>query len=188
MKKRSNTALRRSSDSSARPASVDTLVSICEAADRPPACRSRVSLRSPSSPAPWTAAQSRISPMRTAASPPGALCNAASAAPAYSSPTTARNWPSFAMCSGSSPSSSQAPRTVSRTGIRSSNTSTPAPESRASSFSDVATPPRVGSRIQRIPGPAAFTSASTSGSTGRVSEQSSASRSRSPRASRIVMP
>ena len=43
--------------------------------------------------------------------------------------TTARNCPSLAMCSGSSPSSSQAPRTVSRTGTRSSNTSTPAPQS-----------------------------------------------------------
>ena len=60
------------------------------------------------------------------------------------------------------------------------------PQSRASSLSAVATPPRVGSRIQRMPGPAASTTASTIGSTERVSDERSASSSRSPRASRIV--
>ena len=51
---------------------------------------------------------------------------------------------------------------------------TPKSQSRASSFSEVATPPRVGSRIQRMPGRRDPARASTSGSTDRVSEQSSA--------------
>ena len=49
-------------------------------------------------------------------------------------------------------------------------------------------PPRVGSRIQRTPEPAAATRASTIGKTERVSELRSAARSNSPRASRMVIP
>ena len=73
-------------------------------------------------------------------------------------------------------------------GNRSSKSTMPRPQSRASSFSEVATPPRVGSRIQRIAGPGPAARASTSGRTERVSERRSASKSSSPRASRIVMP
>ena len=70
----------------------------------------------------------------------------------------------------------------------SSERTTPSPQSRASSFKEVATPPRVGSRIQRMPGPAARNMASTSGNTLRVSEYRSPSISSSPRASKMVMP
>ena len=89
---------------------------------------------------------------------------------------------------GSRPRSSQAPRTSSRTGISSSLSSTERPQSRASSLREVASPPRVGSRIQRMPGAAWAAMASIIGSTERVSEDRSASRSRSARARRMVMP
>ena len=92
------------------------------------------------------------------------------------------------MCSGSSPSTSHAPRTSRRSGTSSSRSTMPSPLSRASSLSAVATPPRVGSRIQRTPLAHAPISASTNGHTERVSERRSASRSSSPRASRIVIP
>ena len=62
----------------------------------------------------------RTSPMICALPPPGVWRKASRAASAWSGATTARNWPSLAMCKGSSPSSSQAPRTASRTGIDSS--------------------------------------------------------------------
>src|SRR5579863_2565745 len=63
---------------------------------------------------------SRTSPTIRASCPPGARLKASSPASACSGAITARNWPSFAMWSGSRPSSSQAPRTVSRTGMLSS--------------------------------------------------------------------
>ena len=49
---------------------------------------------------------------------PESAAERSSAISAYSGATTARNCPSLAMCSGSRPSSSQAPRTASRTGNR----------------------------------------------------------------------
>ncbi len=57
----------------------------------------------------------------------------------------------------------------------------------ASSLHTVPTPPRVGSRSQRVSG-AAASSASTRPLTGAVSERMSASRARSPRASITAMP
>ena len=92
------------------------------------------------------------------------------------------------MWSGSSPSSSHAPRTASCIGtvvLEDRDAVLAAP---INSFSDVATPPRVGSRIQRIPGAHVSSNASTNGHTHRVSDTRSASKSNSPRANRIVMP
>jgi hypothetical protein len=63
----------------------------------------------------------------------------------------------------------------SRTGTASSWRITPRPQSRASSFKEVATPPRVGSRIQRIDGSAAQRAmASTKGKNRARVEQRSA--------------
>ena len=67
-------------------------------------------------------------------------------------------------------------------------TRTATPDARASSFSTVATPPRVASRMQRSAGPAASSSASTAGQSERVSDSTSASSSNSPRASMTAVP
>ena len=64
----------------------------------------------------------------------------------------------------------------------------PTPDARASSFSTVATPPRVASRIVRSSSPAASSSASATGHSERVSDSISASRPSSPRASMIAVP
>src|SRR5579875_551538 len=85
------------------------------------------------------------------------------------------------------PSRSHAPPTSGRTGRASSSSTTASPASRASSLQTVATPPRVGSRSQRVPG-AACSRASTSPPRGAVSDTRSASRARSPRASMTAMP
>jgi hypothetical protein len=61
-------------------------------------------------------------------------------------------------------------------------------DARASSLSTEATPPRVASRRQWIAGPAASSSASTTGHSDRVSDSISASRSNSLRASMIAVP
>ena len=86
------------------------------------------------------------------------------------------------------PRISAAPRTAGSTGTSPSRTSIATPDARASSFSTDAAPPRVASRMQRSPGPAASSMASTIGHSGRVSDRSSASSSNSPRASMIAIP
>ena len=100
-------------------------------------------------------------------SPPRAAArSAASAASACSGATTATSTPSLATCIGSIPSSSAAPATPGGTGTAASRTSIATPEARASSLRTDATPPRVASRRQRRPGPAALSSASTAGHSG----------------------
>ena len=89
---------------------------------------------------------------------------------------------------GSMPRISAAPATAAATGTSPSRTSIATPDARASSLSTDATPPRVASRRQRTAGPAASSSASTSGHSDRVSDTIGASSSNSPRASMIAMP
>ena len=79
------------------------------------------------------------------------------------------------------------PLTAGSTGSSVSSSTTARSVSRASSLQTVPTPPRVGSRSQRVDG-AASSRASTSSPSGAVSERMSASRARSPRASITAMP
>src|SRR3954462_2663933 len=113
---------------------------------------------------------------------------AASAASAPSGATIATNRPSLATCIGSIPSSSDAPAPAGATGTSASRIVIATPEARAISLSTDATPPRVASRMQRMCGPAASSSASTSGHRHFVSDTICAARSNSPRASMIAVP
>ncbi len=84
---------------------------------------------------------------------------AASAASASHAGTTATIFPSLATWSGSYPSMSHAALTSGRTGTDVSSTSIMTPLASANSFKVLASPPRVGSRKQRVPGAAASTAA-----------------------------
>ena len=93
---------------------------------------------------------------------------AASAASASSGATTATTLPSLATYSGSMPSRSHAPTTAGAIGSNVSSSTTPRSVSRASSLHTVPTPPRVGSRIQRVDGAASSSASTSSPSGGRV--------------------
>src|SRR5215207_6788037 len=110
----------------------------------------------------------RTSPSSAARSPPGTARSAWSAASACSGATAATSLPSLATYIGSMPRISHAPATAGSTGTAASRTTMATPEARASSLRTEATPPRVASRRQRSPGPAAVSSASTAGHSERV--------------------
>ena len=85
------------------------------------------------------------------------------------------------------PRISQAPTTSRRSGSAASSRQTASDASRASSFSAVARPPRVGSRSQRTASPSSSSDAASS-CTGAVSLSSSTSSASSPRATITAMP
>src|SRR5271166_2419783 len=80
--------------------------------------------------------------------------------------------------SGSRPGNSQAAATSARTGIDASSIERPTADWCASSLSVAARPPRVGSRMTRRPGPAAFTISATSPYSGAESDRIWVSNSR----------
>ena len=85
-------------------------------------------------------------------------------------PRRRRACPRSPRTSGRSPGSPPRPRRPGRPAPRPRARSSPRREARASSLSTEATPPRVASRMQRSPGPAASSSASTTGHSERVSD------------------
>ena len=132
------------------PLSADPRQGVADELVHAPACR-----RTPSPPAPCPAAPS--APLRSRRPPRRPATRAAPRArrPRARRPTTATNTPSLATCIGSIPRISAAPATAGCTGHRRLADDIATPEARASSLSTDATPPRVASRRQRRPGPAA---------------------------------
>ena len=127
-------------------------ISRSAAADRPPACRSCAFRRRASMPSTVAAGCSRTSPMMAASSPPGASLQRVQRRVGE----LGRDHRQELAFVGDVQRIEPQQFACAANGVAHRNPifeqHTPRPQSRASSFSEVATPPRVGSRIQRMPG------------------------------------